>query len=230
MKPEEIHLGDWARILVGEVPASFYLEAIIRVVFIYLLLIVAMRLMGNRMGKVLTRNEMVAMVSLAGANGVALMAPDRGLLPVVAVAAVIIGYQQLIAWQALKHPKFESLVLDDVSVLVEDGCLQLSSLAGSGLSRERFLAHLRKDGLRNLGAVQRVYFEAFGEFTILQFDEPRPGLSIVPLQDTTLRDEQEKVPGQFACISCGHVVPAEQAPNTPCPRCHQQEWQPAVLK
>jgi len=92
MKPDEIRLGDWARILVGEVPGSFYFEAIIRVVFIYLLLIVAMRLMGNRMGKVLTRNEMVAMVSLAGANGVALMAPDRGLLPVVAVAAVIIGY------------------------------------------------------------------------------------------------------------------------------------------
>jgi len=121
-------------------------------------------------------------------------------------------------------------VLDDVSVLVEDGCLQLSSLAGSGLSRERFLAHLRKDGLRNLSAVQRVYFEACGEFTILQFDEPRPGLSIVPLQDTTLRDEQEKAPGQLACISCGHVVLAEQAPDTPCPRCAQRKGQPAVLK
>ena len=230
MKPEEMHLGDWARILIGEVPGSFYIEAIIRVVFIYLLLLVAMRLMGNRMGKVLTRNEMVAMVSLAGANGVALMAPDRGLLPAVVVGAVIIGYQQLIARQVMRHPRFESLVLDDVSVLVDDGHLHMDSLAGNGLSRERFLAHLRKNGLRNLGAVQRVYFEACGEFTILKFAEPRPGLSIVPLQDTALRDEQEKAPGQFACISCGEVVPAEQDPATPCPRCHQQKWQPAVLK
>jgi hypothetical protein len=47
MKPEEIYLSDWSRILIGEVPGSFYLEAIIRVVFIYLLLLVAMRLMGN---------------------------------------------------------------------------------------------------------------------------------------------------------------------------------------
>ncbi len=230
MKPDEIHLHDWARILVGEVPASFYLEAIIRVVAIYLLLMVAMRLMGNRMGKVLTRNEMVAMVSLAGANGVALMAPDRGLLPVVVVAAVIIGYQQLIARYAFRHPRFEALVLDDVSVLVEDGCLRLGSLAGNGLSRERFLAHLRKSGLRNLGAVRRVYFEACGEFTIFRFAEARAGLSIVPLQDAALREEQEKAAGQFACLSCGHVVPAEEAPATRCPRCQQQQWQPAVLE
>lgn len=74
MKPEEIHLNDWLRILVG-----------------------SMRLMGNRMGNMLSRNEMIALVSLAAANGVALMAPDRGLLPVFVTAAIIIGYQQLIA-------------------------------------------------------------------------------------------------------------------------------------
>jgi uncharacterized membrane protein YcaP (DUF421 family) len=54
----------------------------------------SMRLMGNRMGKPLTRNELLAIVSLAAANGVALMAADRGLLPVVLIAAIVIGYQR----------------------------------------------------------------------------------------------------------------------------------------
>lgn len=77
--------------------------------------------------------------------------------------------------------------------------------------------------------MRRVYFEVCGEFTILRFAEARAGLSIVPLQDAALREEQEKAAGQFAYIRCGHVVPAEEAPATRCPRC-QQQWQPAVLE
>jgi uncharacterized membrane protein YcaP (DUF421 family) len=230
MKPEEIHLSDWMRILVGEVPGSFYFEAVIRIVFIYLLLLVAMRLMGSRMGAVLTRNEMTAMIALAAANGVALMAPDRGLLPVVVVAIVIVSYQRLIAWWAFRHPKFESTVLDDVSILVEDGRMNLEVLAAGVLSRERLLARLRQESISNLGAVQRAYQEANGAFSILSYTEPKPGLSILPAVDTAFRDEQKKAPGQFACGSCGNSVPSPQKPSNKCSRCSAQEWQPAVLK
>ncbi|TPG66345.1 YetF domain-containing protein [Hymenobacter nivis] len=232
MKPEDIHLSDWGRMLVGEVPASFYLEVVIRVVFIYLLLLLSMRLMGNRMGKTLTRNEMVAMVSLAAANGVALMAPDRGLLPVVVVAAIIVGYQQLFAWYAFRNKRFESLVLDDLSVLVEDGRLQLDKLEEGVLCRTQLLAKLRKQGIANLGQVRRAYQEANGNFSLITFEDetPRPGLSILPTIDTAFRDEQAKAPGQFACASCGHVQPAQQAPAANCPRCQAREWQPAVVQ
>ncbi|MBO3270395.1 DUF421 domain-containing protein [Hymenobacter defluvii] len=229
MKPEDIHLTDWLRILVGEVPISFYLEAVLRVVFIYLLLLACMRLMGTRMGSVLTRNEMVAMVSLAAANGVALMAPDRGLVPVVVVAAIIVGYQRLIAWWALRSKKFESVVLDDVRILVQDGRLQLNGLQASVLSREQMLAKLRQGSVRNLGMVQRAYQEASGDFSVLMFTEPQPGLSILPTEDTAFRDEQRKAEGQFACGSCGHLESDAQVPTHQCTRCGEQEWQPAVL-
>jgi uncharacterized membrane protein YcaP (DUF421 family) len=231
MKPEDIHLSDWMRILVGEVPGSFYLEALFRIVFIYLLLIISMRLMGNRMGKPLTRNEIIAMVSLAAANGVALMAADRGLLPVVLSAAVIIGYQRWIANRAMRDAKFESLVLDDLSILVEDGCLNLDKLEEGVISRNQVFAKLRQESVKNLGQVRRAYQEANGDFAVLTFDEeePRPGLSIVPTADTAFRQEQQKAEGQFACASCGHVLHSAQAPNGQCPRCEQQQWQPAVL-
>jgi uncharacterized membrane protein YcaP (DUF421 family) len=228
MKPEEIHLSDWLRILVGEVPASFYLEAIIRAVFIYLLLLTAMRLMGNRMGSILTRNEMTAMVSLAAANGVALMAPDRGLLPPVVIAAIVITYQRLIAWRSVRSKKFESQVLDDVRIMVQDGQLQLDNMEASVLSREQLLARLRQESISNLGAVQRAYQEAAGKFTLLTFSEPQPGLSILPPVDKAFREEQKKADGQFACGNCGKVLPGKEAPRSNCPNCGRQEWQPAV--
>lgn len=229
MKPEEIHLGDWMRLFIGEVPISFYLEAVFRIVVIYLLLISCMRLMGSRMGGMLTRNEMIALVSLAAANGVALMAPERGLLPVFVTAAIIIGYQQLIAWGAMRNKKFESLVLDDVAILVEDGRIQLKRLEESVLPQERLFARLRADGIDNLGAVQRVYQEANGSFSILTFDQPQAGLSIVPMQDTALRQEQHKAEGCYACARCANVVESPDKPTFSCDRCQEQQWEPAVV-
>lgn len=230
MKPEEIHLSDWSRILIGEVPGSFYLEAVLRVVLIYLLLLASMRLMGSRMGGVLTRNEMTAMIALAAGGGIALMAPDRGLLPVLVVALVVVGCQRFTAWQAFRHPKFESTALDDVRLLVEDGRLDIDNLAASVLSYEQLLGRLRQESITNLGAVRRAYQEANGSFSILLFAEPKPGLSILPDADTAFRDEQEKVPGQFACDNCGNLVPSPQPPASKCVRCGEQEWEPAVLK
>jgi len=91
MKPEEIKFGDWMRVFVGEVPASFYLEIIIRMAVVYALLIVSMRLLGKRMASQLTRNELAAMVSLAAAIGVPILAPDRGILPAIIIAIVVIA-------------------------------------------------------------------------------------------------------------------------------------------
>jgi uncharacterized membrane protein YcaP (DUF421 family) len=228
MKPEEIQLGDWMRMLIGEVPVSFLLEAVLRITIIYVILVVAMRLMGKRMGSVLTRNEMIAMISLAAANGVAIQAPDRGLLPVAIVALVIVGFQWLISRSSMKSRGFESLVLDDLDTLVADGRLQLHKMERTRLTRERLLAEFRTKGIENLGRVQRTYMEANGAFTILQFPGRQVGLSTIPDWDQDFKQEQPKADGYFACASCGEVVEARQAPPEPCCQCRHHEWEPAV--
>ena len=93
MKKGDIHFTDWSRILFGEVPASFFLEVLIRAVIFYILLLVSMRLLGKRMSSQLSRNELAALVSLAAAIGVPIMAPDRGILPgfVIALVVVFVG-------------------------------------------------------------------------------------------------------------------------------------------
>jgi uncharacterized membrane protein YcaP (DUF421 family) len=228
MKPEEIHLGDWMRMLIGEVPVSFLLEAALRIFIIYVILVLSMRLMGKRMGSVLTRNEMIAMISLAAANGVAIQAPDRGLLPVLIVAVIIVGFQWFISWRSMKSRAFESLVLDDLDTLVADGRLQLNRMERTRLTRERLLAEFRTKGIENLGRVQRTYMEANGAFTILQFADRQVGLSTIPDWDQDFKREQRKADGYFACASCGDVVEARQAPAEPCGQCRHQEWEPAV--
>jgi hypothetical protein len=78
MRPDEIRLTDWSRILIGQAPWTFMIEIAGRALFIYFILLVAMRLMGKRIGAQLTQSELAVVVSLGAAIGVPMQAPDRG--------------------------------------------------------------------------------------------------------------------------------------------------------
>jgi uncharacterized membrane protein YcaP (DUF421 family) len=227
MKPEEIKFGDWMRMLMGETPPEFLLEVIFRVFFIFLLIVVSMRLMGRRMAGQLNRTEMVALFSLAAAIGVPVLSPDRGLLPAVAIAIVVVGIGRLVAAWAYKDPKFESFAEDDVSILVKDGVLQWKNMTHSRITKERLFAQLRSESIRHLGEVKRVYIEASGAFTIIQEDQPKPGLSVIPETDPEFLNEFNKAKETYVCCECGHKEDSKGTPGK-CEICGNEEWDKAM--
>lgn len=227
MKKEDIHLVDWLRILVGEVPGSFYVEIICRAAFVYLLLVVSMRLMGRRMATKLSRNEMAAMVSMAAAIGVPILDASRGLLPAVMIAIVVVSTQRLVSYLAAKNQTFEGISQDISVTLVEDAVMDLPAMKGSGITRQLLFAQLRSNGLTHLGYVKRLYMEANGAFTLITDPDPKPGLSLLPEWDTDFLNEQEKVPGQLVCYQCGNPQP-ETNRNQSCVRCDRNEWVEAL--
>jgi uncharacterized membrane protein YcaP (DUF421 family) len=228
MHADAISITDWMRILKGTTPWIFLLEIGFRVLFLYGLIIVSMRLMGKRMGAQLTRNEMAALVSLAATVGIPMQTPDRGLLPALLVAVVVIGIQRLIAWNAFRNQVFEQLAMDDVDVLVKDGCLQMKTLRRNALSREIAVAQLRSEGIDNLGKVQRLYLESSGDFTMKQFPKPSVGLSLFPRFDTEIVLRQHKANHSWACGTCGYLVNAAH-PDGGCRECGATDWTQAVI-
>lgn len=143
MKPNEIHLTDWVRIFVGDVPGSFYLEVIFRTAVVYAILTISMRLMGKRMASQLSRTEMIAMVALAASIGIPIMAPDRGVIPGIISAAVIVVIERILSWIASKNEKAEFLFEGGLEILIEDSVLQLDAMLHCRVTRERLLAQLR---------------------------------------------------------------------------------------
>jgi uncharacterized membrane protein YcaP (DUF421 family) len=164
MKSEDIKLGDWARIFLGEAPPEFFLELVIRAFFIFLLLLVAMRLFGLRMAAQVNRLEMIGLFSLAAAIGVPLQAPDRGLLPAVVISVVVVSIGRLVATLSFGNEKFEKLAEDQMDVLVENGRIRMKTIKRTRLTIERLYARLRESGIRHLGEVERLYFEPNGSF------------------------------------------------------------------
>ena len=231
MKPEDIKLTDWMRMLLGDAPPEFLIEVAIRMIFIYLLLVLGMRLMGRRMEAMLTRNENIALVTLAAAGGIALLMPDRGILPPVVVVTVIVCIQHFIAWLTYKDKNKERIILDDISPLIEDGQFQLKTMKKSRITQPRLISELRSKEIVNLANVQRAYMEANGKFSILTFEEKkeRKGLCILPLDDKDFRSEFKFDDKAHACARCGNVKDNVDPTTTPCEDCGETKWDKAIV-
>jgi len=229
MKPEEIHLTDLQRIFIGEIPALFFVELIFRAIFIYSLLLLSMRLMGKRMASQISRNEMAAVVSLAAAVGIPLMNPDRGLLPGFVIAVAIVMLHLIIARVSARNEKFEEISQDKISVLVKDGVMDLDTMKRTRISRERVFAQLRFMQKNNLGTIERFYLEANGLFSVVELQEPQPGLSIIPEYDYEFVQRNNTTTEFLVCHNCGFL---SKEPNTShdqvCPVCNAKDWDFAV--
>lgn len=228
MKDQAPHLTDYLRILMGDVPWSFLLEASLRLVVLYVILLTGLRLMGKRMAGQLSRTELAGLVTLAAAIGIPILSPDRGLVEALVIAAVVVAEQQLLARWAARRPQVEHLLQGNLTTVAADGVLQLAEMEQAVLSQERLFAQLRGESLEHLGQVRRLYMEANGTFSLVEEKEPRPGLSLIPGWDKDFRRAQPVAPGQFACLACGQVAAAPQPPATPCPHCGACAWEPAV--
>lgn len=223
-----IVLGDWTRILRGDSPWHFVLEAILRLVLLYLLLLVSLRLMGRRMSSQLSRNELLALVSLAAVIGPPMQSPDQGLLPPLLVAAWVVLLQRIMAICTFKSHRFEDLMNGRVATLVRDGRVNIADVRRASLPLERVQAQLRSDGITNLGEVERLYFEPGGSFSTVRAAQEKAGLSLVPDWDRALRARQKVAAGCLACRTCGEVVAAADSTLT-CANCgSERPWTDAV--
>jgi uncharacterized membrane protein YcaP (DUF421 family) len=226
--PPPPQLTDYMRILMGDVPWSFLLECALRLVAMYLLLLTGLRLMGKRQAGQISRTELAGLVSMAVSIGIPLLSPDRGLLAPVAIVAVVVVLHRFVTRWAAHRPTAEQLLQGNVTTVVVDGVMQLPIMERVVLSRERLFSQLRGDSLEHLGQVRRLYMEANGTFSLVEEDEPQPGLSVIPGWDEGFREIQPVAAGKFACNACGQVLDAPQPPAQNCPKCGCHEWQPAV--
>jgi uncharacterized membrane protein YcaP (DUF421 family) len=218
----EIHLEDWKRILFGIMPGIFYLEVFLRITFIYLLIIFCLRLMGKRMAAKVSRNELLALSALAASIGMPLQEPDRGMLPAIIVAMVVVIGQRTIALISTKSQRLERQSQGDLDIIITDGYLQIRAMRKARLSRERVFAQLRSEGIIHLGQVKRLYFEASGSFSMILNKEQPPGLSIIPESDCEYLERQQKADVQV-CNECGKIKESDS-----CDNCKNTQFQHSI--
>jgi len=225
MDAQDVRLEDWWRILIGEVPWLFLIEVIFRAAFVFVILVTSMRLLGKRMAGQLNKNEMISLTTLAAAIGVPIQAPDRGLIPPLIIALIVIGIGRLISRWSFFNPRVETISQGELAVLVKDSVLQIPKMSETKVSHERLFAELRSKGFQHLGQVKRVYFEAGGFFSMVINETPNAGLKIIPTWDTDYLSELNFSKEVKVCSRCGKLSSGEKT----CKNCKNNEWENACV-
>jgi uncharacterized membrane protein YcaP (DUF421 family) len=223
----QIEPFDPARLWLGETSAVFLIEVALRMLFLYVVLLAALRMMGRRMSSQLTRNELLALVSLAAGVGPALQDPRQGLLPPLIIALWVAALQRGISYLSMRSDRFNALANGHAELLVEDGRLICDALRRNAISREHVFAQLRSQGVLQLGGVERMYLESDGAFSMFLHERASPGLSIVPTWDPGLAARQQ---GDATTLVCGYCGSRRDAtlPHMDCPFCHANTWKVAI--
>jgi uncharacterized membrane protein YcaP (DUF421 family) len=223
VKKEEIHLWDIKRILLGQASAEFLVEVLIRSLIIYLLALVAMRLLGKRMNGQLTIVELAVMVMMGAIIAVPMQMPDKGILQGFVILLIVLFLHRGLNLIAFKNTRFEKTLQGELTILIKDGVLQLKELEQTKISKPQLFAELRNKKVYNLARVKRMYLEGCGTYSIYTEEETKPGLLLFPKKDESIIRIQKKAQNAQVCSNCGWVVSSKD-PKRNCPNCEKTDW------
>ncbi len=226
MKKEDIHWDDWHRILIGAAPTAFLIEVLIRSILLFLFLLLVLRLMGKRMGGMLTISELAVMLTLGAIICVPMQIPDKGVLQGFLALICALAFQRWFNLIGVKLSFAEKLIQGTETIIIKDGAIDIKSLKKSNISHQQLYAILRSQNIYNLGNVERVYLEASGLFSVYIFKEPRLGLSLLPTKDTEAHQIQE-ASGEQVCTQCGFIKQTSELERR-CYNCDSENWTPAI--
>lgn len=200
---------DWEKLFFGEAPPLFLIEVVFRNIIIYVLLLVSLRLLGNRMVGQINRIEQAVLVTMSATVGLVLQSPERGILATLIISIIIVSVARLIAFLSIKNKKFETTVLGSIDKLIQDSTLNMHALKKTTITRDQVFAELRSHQIQQLGEVKDMFIEASGSFTIIKEANEKPGLSILPEKDIEFIDLLETT-NEWCCAECGCLMKNEK--------------------
>lgn len=230
---QAVQAFEWGRLLLGDFDPIFLLEIVLRTSVVFLWLLLLLRIAGKRGVSQLSPLELAIVIGLGSAVGDAMFYAEVPLVHALLVMALVIGLHRLVAHLIISQEKVETFLEGTPVELVRDGVIQVQGLRRSSLSREDLFERLRPAGVRQLGQVQRAYFEQDGQLSVFCHagpDAPR-GLPLVPPWDLEAPPAlPQDHAGLAACLRCGRVLDfAGEAPVLPSCGCGGTNWTPAVL-
>lgn len=213
---------DWQRLLIGEDPFGFYFEIIFRSFVMYVILLILLRTLSKRALTQLSILEFGIVIALGSAAGDPTFYKDIPLFQGILVLVTVITVQMIYTWLVNKNEAFENAMEGLPVELIDNGCILKGSLDKARISQSELFELLRTKGIQQLGQLRKAYMEQNGQLSLFLFDEPQPGLAIVPPWE--LEEPKAFKSGAhleklqtMACRGCGAV---SELPQGMIPGCH----------
>jgi uncharacterized membrane protein YcaP (DUF421 family) len=138
------------------------LEKVLRPVFVYIFLVVGLRLAGKRELAQLNPFDLVVLLTLSNTVQNAIIGDDNSVTGGVVGAATLLALNYLVVRFLYGHERLEHLVEGEPDVLIENGEIQFDRLREELVTLSELESAAHKQGFASLDEVQRAVLEPGG--------------------------------------------------------------------
>lgn len=219
---------DLEKIILEGAERAFALEIFGRTVFMFLLILIVLRLSGRRGVRQLTLFEVAIIIGLGSAAGDPMFQEDIPIIYSAIVLFSVILFYKVITFAAGKSRWLTRLLEGEEMVIVEGGKFKIAGNKKADFSQMEFFAELRNQSIEHLGQVRMAVLEIDGTISILKYDNKnvRYGLPLFPGAFKPVQTIDLK--GPYACMYCGTVEEQLTHSAQPCSQCGKQRWTIAI--
>jgi uncharacterized membrane protein YcaP (DUF421 family) len=147
------------------------LEIVFRTAFVYLALLLGLRLTGKRQAGQMTPFDFLLLLLLANAVQNAMTGPDTTLAGGLTAAATLFGMNMIVAWSARRSSSAGQVIEGTPTILIRHGQILNANLTKEGISREDLLRALREHGVGTVEEVRSAIIEVDGTVSVIKEDE-----------------------------------------------------------
>lgn len=159
-------------------------DSIVRTVVLYLLLIVAMRLVGKRQLGQMEPSEFCVTMLVANLASIPIEDPSVPILHGVVVILAVVGLEMLFATVSLHNIRFRRILCGKPVILIENGKILYNNLRRSRITLDELSGQLRLKDVMDISTVRYAILETNGSLSV--FPYPAQSLPVTVISDGRL--------------------------------------------
>jgi len=145
-----------------------------RTVFLYLVLILSIRLMGKRQVGQLEASEFVVTMLVANLASIPMQDSGIPLLSGLVPILTVLGMELVLSWAILKSIFFRRLFCGKPVILIDNGKILRENLRSTRVTLDELVGHLRQKDIRDIRSGQFAILETDGSLSVFPYPEERP--------------------------------------------------------
>lgn len=162
----------------------------IRIVFLYALVILAIRLMGKRQVGQLQPAELVIAIMISDLASIPMENNNIPLISGIVPILTLIGAELLLSWICLKSYRFRKLLSGSTSILIYNGKIIEEELLKQRFTLEDLLEELRQNNCPDISQVEYAILETSGQVSVI----PKASFQPLTFSDIGISVAQKKLP------------------------------------
>lgn len=170
---------NWHRILLGLAPPMYLLEIVVRVLMLFAVLVILVRVLGKRQRQNLSPMQQMLMIALGSAAGDVMLYPQLSMAYAVTVLVGVIALTITTEKVANRVRSVRNHLESEPTVLVRDGKIDHEALRKERTTRRELYGSLRGAGAVALSQIDLAVLEVTGSISVLLNESKPEGRDLV---------------------------------------------------